>query len=202
LLISFFVPRLDVIHGYIRRSSADDIWSKNLQFVHLQGIVHRDLTPEHILLDWDWNVRISRFGGSNSPDPPGKIAGNPRYRAPECYEGVVARESDVFSFGIILFELAAGRRAFPDEWEGLTIVRKGIMKEDWLPEIPDSVLPGTAELISDCWAVDLHARPSFSKILDRLEEMRFEVVPGVNSRKITEFVNKIEQQEEADAAQE
>jgi hypothetical protein len=92
---------------------------------------------------------------------------------------------------LILFELAAGRRAFPQKWN-LTKIVMALVMEDWRPEIPDSVLPGTAQLISECWVVDFHDRPSFDEILCRLEGMRFNVVPGVNSRKIAEFVKETE----------
>jgi TPR repeat protein len=169
-----------------------------MRFLHSRGITHRDLAPQHILLDWDWNVRIAHFGcsGPDLSDAEAACCSASPYRAPECYENGVAPESDVFSFGLILFELAAGRRAFPDEWKTPKIARMLVM-ENWRPEIPDSVRPATARLISECWDVNLRARPSFSKILRRLAGMRFGVVEGVNSRKIEELVKEIEEKEVA-----
>jgi serine/threonine protein kinase len=41
-----------------------------MSYVHSQKVIHRDLTPENIMLDWKWNVRIADFGRSTSPDKP------------------------------------------------------------------------------------------------------------------------------------
>jgi serine/threonine protein kinase len=89
-----------------------------MRFVHSRGFIHCNLTPDAVLLDWDWNVRISHFGSAVAPDDPeitdsaSVNAGDARYRAPECYENEAVPESDVFSFGLIRFEIAAGRPVF------------------------------------------------------------------------------------------
>jgi hypothetical protein len=53
------------------------------------------------------------------------------------------------------------------------------------------VLPAVRELICDCWAQDPDDRLSFRGIVDRLEEMKFKLTPGVNSAKVAAFVQKI-----------
>jgi serine/threonine protein kinase len=88
-----------------------------MRFLHRRDVVHRDLTPENILLDWDWTVKIADFGGSVSRDEqavPCQASINSRYRAPECYDGTFLFASDVFAFGLILFELLTGRPVFPE----------------------------------------------------------------------------------------
>jgi hypothetical protein len=56
------------------------------------------------------------------------------------------------------------------------------------------------ELITDCWADDANDRPGFWEILERLKEMDFKVVPGVNSTKIAQFVENVKKREEENDA--
>jgi serine/threonine-protein kinase len=98
-----------------------------MRYLHSRNIIHCALTPDNILLDWDWNFRIADFGHNISPDnpnPPSMVQfdadikwpfGDFRYLAPECYELQYFQESDVFSFGIILYELLTGQSAFSKE---------------------------------------------------------------------------------------
>jgi serine/threonine protein kinase len=149
-------------------------------FIHSRGVIHGDLTPDNILLDLDWNVRICDFGQSISvdhPKPSREVSQNrnqvwpsaaSRYLAPECYSGVTVPESDVFSFGMILYELIVGHPIFPKRMT-LHQVGRALVVDDWHPTIPDSVLPVAAELIRDCLAVDCRARPSFIGILQQLK---------------------------------
>jgi TPR repeat protein len=177
-----------------------------MRFLHSQNVIHCNLTPDNILLDWDWNVQICDFGDSLSPDyqqPPQAIDTSItnscrnldlRYLAPECYENIPVQESDVFSFGMILYELIIGHPIFPKK-----VSRADIMKtldpKTWCPEISDNVLPATAKLIRDCLAFDYRDRPSFIDILHRLKWIEFKLIAGVNSTKITEFVKTIEENE-------
>jgi serine/threonine protein kinase len=174
-----------------------------MRFVHSRRVVHRDLTPANILLDWDWTVRIADFGDSASPDAPDRpaIADNRRgwpsidlrYTAPECDDGTFLPASDVFGFGLILFELLAGPAAFPKGGQQYRIASKIVEGER--PDIPDFVLPGARALIEDCWKADPDDRPTFAAIVDRLREMEFKVTANVNSRKLAEFVRKVEEWE-------
>jgi serine/threonine protein kinase len=174
-----------------------------MRFVHSRGIIHRNLKPANILLDWDWTVRITGFGQSIAPDNPPPTHSiskgdwpsvNSRYLAPECYDRQYLPASDVFSFGLILYELLTGQTAFPRELTQHKIALKIINEE--LPEIPKSVSPSAAELITDCWAAEPDDRPSFGEIVARLKEMKFKVTAKVNSAKVLEFIKEIEKCEE------
>jgi hypothetical protein len=76
-----------------------------MRYIHSQRVIHCNLNPDNILLDWDWNVRIGDFGFSISPNEraipsDGQIwpSGNYDYVAPECYDNEYSWEGDVFSF--------------------------------------------------------------------------------------------------------
>jgi isochorismate hydrolase len=102
--------------------------------------------------------------------------------------------SDVISFGLILYELLTDQPVFSNEFTRLEIAFKVAIKHA-LPDIPEFVLPSTRELITDCWAEEPGDRPCFEDIVDRLKEMKFKVMPNVNSWKLSAFVKEIEEWE-------
>jgi serine/threonine protein kinase len=71
--------------------------------VHSQCVIHGDLTPENILLDWNWKIRIVHFGRSTFTDAVNDSDANPRvdthYLAPKRYDRIIVSENDIFLFG-------------------------------------------------------------------------------------------------------
>jgi len=92
-----------------------------LDYVHELGIVHRDVSPGNVFVDASFSVKLVDFGlawACDLPDPvePGAWLGTAAYTAPEQLEGQsVDRRADLFSVGVIAYELFSGERLF---WRG------------------------------------------------------------------------------------
>ncbi len=87
-----------------------------LAAAHKQGILHRDLKPANIMLDSDGMVRITDFGLASlveEIDQADVRSGTPAYMSPEQLHGVeVSTRSDIFSLGLVLYEIFTGKRVF------------------------------------------------------------------------------------------
>lgn len=105
-------------------------WRKGLEWsaqicsalseAHAQGVVHRDLKPENILVDSQGNAKVMDFGIARSLDADavatGTIVGTPAYMSPEQAEGKPGTpQSDIYSLGLVLYEMFAGRQALRAE---------------------------------------------------------------------------------------
>jgi serine/threonine protein kinase len=92
--------------------------ARGLLYAHNKGIVHRDIKPSNILLTTDNRAYITDFGISHVQDSErltntGMTMGTPEYMSPEqCQGGSITKQTDIYSFGIILYEMVCGDPPF------------------------------------------------------------------------------------------
>jgi predicted Ser/Thr protein kinase len=135
-----------------------------LTVAHERGVLHRDLKPANIMLDGHGRVRITDFGlaiavGDESQAE--EIAGTPAYMAPEQLAGKGATiRSDIYSLGLILYEICTGKKAF----KATTLAELREQKETQTPRAPselrDGIDPVVERVIQRCMEKDPNARPA------------------------------------------
>eukprot|EP00005_Dracoamoeba_jomungandri_P001442 CAMPEP_0174255292 /NCGR_PEP_ID=MMETSP0439-20130205/4639_1 /TAXON_ID=0 /ORGANISM="Stereomyxa ramosa, Strain Chinc5" /LENGTH=950 /DNA_ID=CAMNT_0015337415 /DNA_START=280 /DNA_END=3132 /DNA_ORIENTATION=+ len=152
--------------------------AKGLNFLHSNGIMHRDIKPDNFLvisksLRAPVSCKVADFGTSRSIKNEYEVfnhtagLGTPIYMAPEILDRQSYNLSvDVYSFGIMLWVLYCRIEPYTEferQWDIPRYVLDG-----GRPPIPDSCPSGFAEIMEECWAQDPHDRPSTSDIVDKL----------------------------------
>jgi len=113
-----------------------------LRFAHRHGIVHRDIKPHNVLVDGDGRVKVTDFGiaraGTSQMTETGSIVGTAQYLSPEqARGGEVDPRSDLYSLGVVLYELLTGKTPF----EGETPVEIAMKHLSNTPQPPSKLRP-------------------------------------------------------------
>jgi eukaryotic-like serine/threonine-protein kinase len=150
-----------------------------LAFAHERGIVHRDVKPQNVLLNGEGHAKVTDFGIARSLDvergvtQTGTVLGTSSYIAPEQASGQpVDERSDVYSLGVVLFELLAGEVPFPgDNFVAVAMKHVNEPAPSVLERRPDAP-PRLVHLIGAMLAKDHVDRPSMDTVVAELERFR------------------------------
>jgi serine/threonine protein kinase len=147
-----------------------------LQFAHERNVVHRDIKPANIMLTGDDTVKVTDFGTAQilqfgTVQQTAHVMGTPSYMSPEQVKGrAVDGRSDIFSLGVMLYEMITGEKPFPGQ--SITTVIYKIVNEEPVPprQINPSIHPGISAAVMKALAKDPETR--YQSCRELLEDLR------------------------------
>jgi serine/threonine protein kinase len=147
-----------------------------LQFAHDRKIVHRDIKPANLMLTPDDTVKVTDFGTAKilqfgTVQQTAQVMGTPSYMSPEQIKGkVVDGRSDIFSLGVVLYEMVTGEKPFPGQ-NITTVIYKIVNEEPTAPrDIDSSIHPGLNAIIMKSLAKEPAAR--YQSCRELFEDLR------------------------------
>ncbi|GMP72427.1 hypothetical protein CsSME_00030475 [Camellia sinensis var. sinensis] len=149
--------------------------ARGMEYIHSEGVLHRDLKPENILINQDFHMNIADFGIACEEVYCDLLADDPgtyRWMAPEMIKRKsYGRKVDVYSFGLILWELVAGTIPYED----MTPIQAAfaVVNKNLRPAIPEDCPPAMRALIEQCWSLHPDKRPEFWQVVKVLEQFEF-----------------------------
>ncbi|XP_028109745.1 MAP kinase kinase MKK1/SSP32-like isoform X1 [Camellia sinensis] len=185
-IVTEFLPRGSLFR-LLQRNTAKLDWrrrvhmaldiARGMNYLHhfSPPIIHRDLKSSNLLVDKNWTVKVGDFGLSRLKHETylttktGK--GTPQWMAPEVLRNEPSDEkSDIYSYGVILWELATEK--IP--WDNLNAMQVigavGFMNQQL--EIPKDVDPQWTSIIESCWHSEPQLRPSFHELMEKLKDLQ------------------------------
>ena len=158
-------------------------WMKDIatgmEFLHHQGIAHRDLKSGNVLLGDRMTAKPCDFGTARSLDhttTQSTVTGTYRWMAPEIVDNPDARinkKCDSYSYGMVLYELVTLKLPFHDGTDQRAMINASLGKRPPLPESDSECPPFLCRLITACWDADPKAHPSFEEINVALDTKTF-----------------------------
>src|SRR3989337_1428397 len=171
--------KLGSLKDYITKSFWNIKWNeklkilkhivKGLNHLHNQKIIHRDFHSGNILYENELDIVISDLGISKSSidNSDDEIYGVISYMAPEILQGnEYTIDSDIYSFGMIMWELITGRMPFWDQNNDPGLISE--ICKDFRPPIIRNTPKGYIELMQECWDSDPNKRPVTFYIYEKL----------------------------------
>jgi eukaryotic-like serine/threonine-protein kinase len=147
-----------------------------LQFAHERNVVHRDIKPANLMLTGDDTVKVTDFGTAKilqfgTVQQTAHVMGTPSYMSPEQVKGrAVDGRSDIFSLGVMLYEMVTGEKPFPGQ--NITTVIYKIVNEEPVPprQIDPSIHPGISAVVMKALAKEPEQR--YQSCREMLEDLR------------------------------
>lgn len=137
-----------------------------LEYLHDHNIIHQDIKPDNILVDDNCNFLLTDFGISKqigTEHGEGPTGGTRAYMAPERYDGIVSKESDIWSLGATAFEMLTGEPPFGEH--GGMLQAQG---EEMLP-VSKHLQPEVKRLLLSMLSQDPAMRPTASQVRRKIE---------------------------------
>ncbi|XP_020888622.1 raf homolog serine/threonine-protein kinase [Arabidopsis lyrata subsp. lyrata] len=186
-IVSEFLPR-GSLFSLLQRSMSKLDWrrrinmaldiARSMNYLHRCSppiIIHRDLKSSNLLVDKNLTVKVADFGLSRNKhhtyltSKSGK--GNPQWMAPEVLRNESADEkSDIYSFGVVLWELATEKIPWENFNSMQVIGAVGFMNQRL--EIPKDIDPDWISLIESCWHSNTKLRPTFQELMEKLRDLQ------------------------------
>jgi len=151
------IPLKEVVRVTAQMSSA-------LDYAHQAGVIHRDIKPDNVLFDMQGNAYLADFGIALFMQNAGRSAAKPvgtgAYMAPEvALGGGAGPSSDIFSLGVLVFEMLTGRRPNENDDTQMSMSERGWLNpldvRVWRPELP----PGVGVVVQQALHAVSSARP-------------------------------------------
>ena len=157
-----------------------------LQFAHERNIVHRDIKPANLMLTADDTVKVTDFGTAKilqfgTAQQTTHVMGTPSYMSPEQVKGrPVDGRTDIFSLGVVLYEMLTGEKPFPGQ--SITTVIYKIVNEEPIPprQLNPSIHPGLNEIAMRALAKEPDVR--YQSCREMFEDLRNYRALGGNER--------------------
>jgi eukaryotic-like serine/threonine-protein kinase len=147
-----------------------------LQFAHERNVIHRDIKPANLMLTADDTVKVTDFGTAKilqfgTMQQTAHVMGTPSYMSPEQVKGrAVDGRSDIFSLGVMLYEMVTGEKPFPGQ--NITTVIYKIVNENPVPprQINPSIHAGISAVVMK--ALEKEPDQRYQSCREMLEDLR------------------------------
>ncbi|KAB1200403.1 putative starch synthase 4, chloroplastic/amyloplastic [Morella rubra] len=161
--------------------------ARGMAYVHELGLIHRDLKSDNLLIFADKSIKIADFGVARievQTEGMTPETGTYRWMAPEMIQHrPYTQKVDVYSFGIVLWELITGMLPFQNMTAvqaAFAVVNKGVR-----PIVPHDCLPVLREIMNRCWDANPDIRPPFAEVVRMLENAEMEIMTTVRKARFS-----------------
>ncbi|MEZ5126579.1 MAG: serine/threonine-protein kinase [Thermoleophilia bacterium] len=169
-----------------------------LAYAHSQGVVHRDIKPQNVMLDRDGRTKVMDFGialllDAETLTQDGDVIGTVAYMSPEQANGRrVGPSTDVYSAGVVLYELLAGRHPLRGDTPAQTMANVAAGRLPSLATLRPDLPRNVVELIDAACAVRPASRPSAAALAESLRTVLDDgVLHGRRWRRLQSFASPL-----------